>query len=88
MTLPNALAVPLLRGVYWINLPHAQALEAWGDRWGTDAASRRAAPDEALAERARAAAQIVTTGLELRAALHRTINQRPNAPTVSAKLGT
>ncbi|MFI1152544.1 hypothetical protein [Streptomyces sp. NPDC020817] len=77
VTLPDALAVPLLRGVYWTNLPHVQALEAWGDRWGTDAASRRAAPDEALAERAQTAAQITTTGQILRAALHHTTNRTP-----------
>ncbi|MFD5512608.1 hypothetical protein ACFWIB_33255 [Streptomyces sp. NPDC127051] len=77
LTLPDALAVPLLRGVYWTNVPHVQALEAWGDRWGTDAASRRAAPAEALAERARTAAQITTTGTILRAALHHTINRTP-----------
>ncbi|EDX20222.1 hypothetical protein SSAG_00013 [Streptomyces sp. Mg1] len=33
VTLPDALAVPLLRGVYWTNLPHVQALEAWADQW-------------------------------------------------------
>ncbi|MFF4104377.1 hypothetical protein [Streptomyces sp. NPDC001903] len=88
VTLPDALAVPLLRGVYWTNLPHVQALQAWGDQWGTDTISRRAAPDEALAERAQAAAQIVTTGVILRAALDRTISQRPNAQAVSTKPGT
>ncbi|MFF4013416.1 hypothetical protein [Streptomyces sp. NPDC001717] len=88
VTLPDALAVPLLRGVYWTNLPHVQTLEAWGDRWGTDAASRRAAPDEALAERAQTAALITTTGVILRQTLHRTINHRPNTPTMSAKPST
>ncbi|WP_331739971.1 hypothetical protein OG590_39490 (plasmid) [Streptomyces goshikiensis] len=88
VTLPDALAVPLLRGLYWTNLPHIQALESWGDQWGTDTASRRGAPPEALAERAQATAQITTTGAILRAALHRTINPRPNTPTVSAKLST
>ncbi|MFF2580048.1 hypothetical protein [Streptomyces goshikiensis] len=88
VTLSDALAVPLLRGVYWTNLPHLQALEAWADHWGTDAASRRAAPDEALDERARVAAQITTTGMILRAALHHTINHQPNTPAVSAKPGT
>ncbi|MGW2442319.1 hypothetical protein ACWCY1_37320 [Streptomyces goshikiensis] len=34
VTLSDALAVPLLRGVYWTNLPHLQALEAWADHWG------------------------------------------------------
>ncbi|MFB7058973.1 hypothetical protein ACFCXT_38350 [Streptomyces vinaceus] len=77
VTLPGALAVPLLRGVYWTNLPHLQALEAWGDQWGTDSVSRRAAPNEALAERAQAAAQVITTGQILRAALHHTINRTP-----------
>ncbi|MEV0987799.1 hypothetical protein [Streptomyces sp. NPDC049949] len=88
VTLPDALAVPLLRGVYWTNLPHLQALQAWGDQWGTDTANRRAALDEALAERAHTAAQITTTGQILRTALHHTINQPPNTPTVPAKPGT
>lgn len=88
VTLPDTLAVPLLRGVYWTNLPHLQALEQWGDQWGTDTVSRRAAPAEALDERARTAAQITTTGTVLRQALHRTISYRPNAPAVPAKLST
>ncbi|MGW2997938.1 hypothetical protein ACWDA9_42045, partial [Streptomyces sp. NPDC001193] len=29
VTLPDALGVPLVRGTYWTNLPHLQALEAW-----------------------------------------------------------
>ncbi|MER7122265.1 hypothetical protein [Streptomyces goshikiensis] len=87
VTLPDTLAVPLLRGVYWTNLPHVQALEAWADRWGTDAASRRTAPTEALDERAQAAAQITTTGTVLRAALHHTINQQPvpDGPPLSSE---
>ncbi|MGW3061885.1 hypothetical protein ACWC98_39125 [Streptomyces goshikiensis] len=76
VTLPDTLAVPLLRGVYWTNLPHVQALEAWADRWGTDAVSRRTAPPEALDQRAHTAAQITTTGTILRAALERTLSGR------------
>ncbi|MFE9846394.1 hypothetical protein [Streptomyces goshikiensis] len=37
----------------------------------------RNAPTEAHEERARAAAQVVTTGAVLRQALHRTINRTP-----------
>ncbi|MER5570371.1 hypothetical protein ABT083_29870 [Streptomyces goshikiensis] len=63
--------------MYWTNLLHVQALEAWADQWGTDAASRRAAPTGALDQRAHTAAQITTTGMILRTALHHTINSRP-----------
>ncbi|MFI8266748.1 hypothetical protein [Streptomyces sp. NPDC085665] len=77
MTLPDDLAVPLVRGLYWTNLPHLKALEAWTLRWGTGSAAVRAAPAAALEERARAAAQITTTRNLLRAALHRTVNRTP-----------
>ncbi|MEU9235128.1 hypothetical protein [Streptomyces subrutilus] len=75
VTLPDDLAVPLVRGLHWTNLPRLQALEAWTDRWGTGSAAVRAAPAQAHEERARTAAQITTTGQILRAALHHTIHQ-------------
>ncbi|MFJ3204752.1 hypothetical protein [Streptomyces sp. NPDC086989] len=51
VTLPDELAVPLLRGVYWTNLPHIQAVEEWGGRWGTDA-TRENPPPGALPQAA------------------------------------
>ncbi|MFJ3883357.1 hypothetical protein ACIPW5_38660 [Streptomyces sp. NPDC090077] len=60
--------------MYWSGLPHVQALQAWTDRWGPGpAAGRSAAPPEALAERERAAARVVTTGDVVRAALERVL---------------
>ncbi|MFB9594039.1 hypothetical protein [Streptomyces racemochromogenes] len=74
VALPEALWAPLVRGVYWSNLPHVQALQAWTDRWGPGpAAGRSAAPPEALAERERSAAQVITTGDVVRAALERVL---------------
>lgn len=74
VTLPDTLAVPLQRGVYWTNLPHVQALEAWTDRWGTGPAAKLTTPAEALEERTRTAALITTTGTILRAALGRAVH--------------
>lgn len=76
LTLPDTAALPLQRGVYWSNQPHIQALQEWGDQWGTDTASRLTAPPEALAERAQTAARITTTGQIIRQALHHTVNNR------------
>ncbi|MFJ8215051.1 hypothetical protein [Streptomyces sp. NPDC096033] len=74
VALPETLWQPLVRGVYWTNQPHVQALQAWTDRWGPGpAAGRCAAPPEALAERERSAAQVTTTGEVLRAALERVL---------------
>ncbi|MFJ3882433.1 hypothetical protein ACIPW5_33940 [Streptomyces sp. NPDC090077] len=74
VALPEPLWAPLTRGVYWSNRPHVQALQAWTDRWGPGpAAGRSAAPPEALAKRERAAAQAVTTGNVVRAALERAL---------------
>lgn len=74
VTLPDVLAVPLQRGVYWGNRPHVAALKAWNDRWGSWPSSTATA--EALDERARLAAQITTTGHILRTALQHTLNGR------------
>lgn len=76
VALPETLWAPLVRGVYWTNQPHLEALQAWTDRWGPGpAAGRSAAPPEALAERARSAVHITTTGEVLRAALDRVLRE-------------
>ncbi|MET9701145.1 hypothetical protein ABZY31_30105 [Streptomyces sp. NPDC006529] len=80
VTLPDTLAVPLHHGVYWTNLPHLQALEAWTDRWGTDPATRRTAPPKALAERDHHAGSITTTGQIIRTALTHTLHNAHTAP--------
>ncbi|QEV49533.1 hypothetical protein CP980_34995 [Streptomyces vinaceus] len=74
VTLPDTLAVPLHRGVYWTNEPHVTALDAWTERWGTWPHSR--ATPQALDERARLIGQITTTGTLLRTALKRTLESR------------
>ncbi|MGW6952870.1 hypothetical protein [Streptomyces xanthophaeus] len=79
VTLPDTLAVPLQQGVYWTNLPHVRALEAWTDRWGTGPTAQRSTPAEALEERTQTAALITTTGAILRTALERTVQGRPGA---------
>ncbi|MGW2672347.1 hypothetical protein ACWC5F_30385 [Streptomyces sp. NPDC001272] len=76
VALPDTLWQPLSRGVYWRNQPHLQALQTWTDRWGPGpAAGRCAAPPEALAERARHAVHITTTGDVVRAALGRVVGE-------------
>ncbi|MFD7029210.1 hypothetical protein ACFWAR_14370 [Streptomyces sp. NPDC059917] len=80
VTLPNSLWAPLHHGVYWSNLPHIQALEAWSDRWGTRPTSKRTAPREALDEREVIVALIITTGQILRTALENTIKSPPGVP--------
>ncbi|MFJ1869466.1 hypothetical protein ACIOD1_33260 [Streptomyces sp. NPDC088097] len=77
VVLPDLLAMPLTRGVYWTNLPHVTALEAWTDHWGTASTARRTATPEALDERAQLAAQIVTTGQILRTTLEHTLQSSP-----------
>lgn len=71
VALPDALWTPLVRGTYWTNQPHLQALQAWTDQWG---AGGRSTPPQALEERAQHAGRITTTGDVLRAALHRTLH--------------
>ncbi|MFJ9342349.1 hypothetical protein ACIRP0_24115 [Streptomyces sp. NPDC101733] len=77
LTLPDTLAVPLTRGVYWTNQPHVTALQAWADQWGTGPGARRTTTTEALDERAVLAARIITTGQILRTALNHTLQNRP-----------
>ncbi|MFJ3206045.1 hypothetical protein [Streptomyces sp. NPDC086989] len=61
-------------GGYWTNQPYVRALQAWTDRWGPGpAAGRCSASAEALAERARSAAQVTTTGDVVRAGLERVL---------------
>ncbi|MCX5192307.1 hypothetical protein OOK31_00095 [Streptomyces sp. NBC_00249] len=77
VALPDAIWMPLHRGLYWTNLPHLEALQAWTDQWGRGrAAGRAAVPQEVLDERARHAAHVTTTGTVLRAALDRIIKSR------------
>ncbi|RSS53549.1 hypothetical protein EF912_18155 [Streptomyces sp. WAC07061] len=67
--------MPLVRGVYWSNQPHLQALQAWTDRWGPGpAAGRAAAPPDALAKRELIARHITTTGEIVRTALDRALD--------------
>lgn len=76
VALPETLWQPLTRGVYWTNQPHLQALHHLDRPMGRGAgpaAGRSAAPPEALAERARSAVHITTTGDVLRAALDRVL---------------
>ncbi|WP_331727668.1 hypothetical protein [Streptomyces sp. NBC_00158] len=76
VALPETLSVPLERGVCWNNQPHVQALQAWTDRWGPGpAAGRSAAPPEALAERERSTALVMTTGDVVRAGLERVLQE-------------
>ncbi|MFF4324750.1 hypothetical protein [Streptomyces sp. NPDC001568] len=78
VALPDELWVPLTRGVHWTNQPHLQALQTWTDRWGPGpAAGHSTAPAEALAERARSAAHITTTGEIIRTALEHTLHPGP-----------
>ncbi|MFB9593740.1 hypothetical protein [Streptomyces racemochromogenes] len=75
VALPEALSVPLVRGVYWSNQPHLQALQAWTDQWGPGpAAGRSAAPPDALAKRELIARHITTTGEIVRTALDRALD--------------
>ncbi|MFD0270863.1 hypothetical protein ACFVGY_30510 [Streptomyces sp. NPDC127106] len=77
VSLTDTLWTPLHRGVYWTNEPYVHALEVWKDRWGPGpAVGRPAAPAEALAERARLAAHITTTGDIVRIALTHTVSGR------------
>ncbi|MFD9457817.1 hypothetical protein ACFWBC_32600 [Streptomyces sp. NPDC059985] len=76
VALPDELWTPLPRGVHWTNQPHLQALQEWTDQWESGpAAGRSTAPPDALAERARTASHITTTGTILRTALERTLNR-------------
>ncbi|GLW04494.1 hypothetical protein Slala05_81240 [Streptomyces lavendulae subsp. lavendulae] len=75
VSLTDTLWTPLHRGVYWTNLPHVQALEHWKDRWGPGPTTgRTAATPDALTERTRIAAHIITTGDIIRTALTRSLN--------------
>ncbi|MFF3015354.1 hypothetical protein [Streptomyces sp. NPDC057939] len=75
VSLPETLWFPLQRGVYWTNQPHLQTLQTWTDHWGhSPAGGRFTTPPEALAERARTAAHITTTGAILRTALTHALN--------------
>ncbi|MFF3020917.1 hypothetical protein [Streptomyces sp. NPDC057939] len=75
VALPKELWTPLTRGIHWTNQPHLRALQEWGDHWGPGpAGGRSTAPPKALAERARTAAHITTTGAILRTALTHALN--------------